>query len=416
MRIAILAHGTRGDIQPLLALGHALVGRGHGVAMTVTEGLCDWARGSAVKVVPMLPNSQEFLRSPEATEMLAYGRILGLAKALGELERTSNASMIEACVRASKGADLMLSTAVTVYRAQCIQDHSGIPHRPVLLFPAYATKQWASILSPIRDLRFGPANAASFQLLFRVIWRQFRPNIDEMCDSLGMPRYRGRPHFEDLPSLHAYSAELIAHPDDWDAHHRIVGWLDLSSELRAALGEGVVPSDLQAFLDSGNPPVFFGFGSMPIRDPERMIRDVSRVTAERGVRALIGAGWTDYDTRDLGDHVFIAGAFDHDAVLPRCRAAVHHGGSGTTGAAIRADLPAVIVSVFADQPDWGWRIEQAGVGATFPFKKLTPERLGSALDTILSDEYAARARDLGGRVRAEPGLVAACDVVEQWLR
>lgn len=129
------------------------------------------------------------------------------------------------------------------------------------------------------------------------------------------------------------------------------------------------PPDLQAWLDSGESPVFFGFGSMPIVDPRRMLADLAEVTRMLGVRGLIGAGWTAYDDIDLPDHLYLErGHVDHERVLPQCVAAVHHGGAGTAATVTRAGIASVVVSVFLDQPFWGWRIAQAGLGSTFPFR------------------------------------------------
>lgn len=164
-------------------------------------------------------------------------------------------------------------------------------------------------------------------------------------------------------------------------------------------------------------PVYFGFGSMPVLDPAGLLRDLAGITARLGVRGLVGAGRTDFGdaAADLPEHLFVATSeFDHDRVLPRCRAAVHHGGAGTTAAVLRAGLPSVVASVFADQPFWGWRLEQAGLGVTFPFRRLSPARLGAALDRVLDEKPARRARAVGAAVRNEDGSRRAADAVERW--
>jgi sterol 3beta-glucosyltransferase len=180
----------------------------------------------------------------------------------------------------------------------------------------------------------------------------------------------------------------------------------VSPALRAGLGEAEVPPDLDAWLADGPPPVFFGFGSMPVLDPARMLAHLAGITASRGIRGLVGAGSTDYGVpaAELPGHLHLTPpVVDHDQVLPRCRAAVHHGGSSTTAAVLRAGLPSVVASVFFDQPFWGWRVARTGVGVTVPFRALTPARLGQALDRVLDDGYVARARELGSAIRREDG-------------
>ncbi|MFD0535959.1 glycosyltransferase [Actinomadura luteofluorescens] len=101
-------------------------------------------------------------------------------------------------------------------------------------------------------------------------------------------------------------------------------------------------------------------------------------------------------------------------MLPRCRAAVHHGGAGTTASALRAGLPAVVASVYADQPFWGWRVERLGAGVTLPFRRLTPDRLHRALGRVLDPAYRDRARALGDALREEDAVALTADLVERW--
>jgi sterol 3beta-glucosyltransferase len=413
MRIAILAYGSRGDIQPMVALAAKLRERGHSVVMTANEDLADWASRSGVRVVPTQPNVEAFLKSNEARVFLAKGRITAFGRRIAALERGANSSLTTACIAAAEGADLVLSTVLTAYRGAAVGDAMGIEHRPVLTQPVRPTGEWASMLSPVPDLRAAALNRLSGKVFHGVWWRQNRSNIDEMCDTLGIARYQRRPEVEALPSIELYSPTVTGRPRDWSPHHELVGWCSLTRALREQLGEASPPEGLTEWIDAGPAPVFFGFGSMPVLDPARTLRELASVTAARGLRGLIGAGWSDYVGAGVPDHLFIAPAFDHDRVLPRCRAAVHHGGSGTTAAVLRAGLPSVVAHVFADQPYWGWRLEQLGVGVSMPFRKLDAGRLGRALDVVLDDGYGERSRHIGGQVRAEVGALGAADVIER---
>lgn len=237
-----------------------------------------------------------------------------------------------------------------------------------------------------------------------------------MRAALGLPRLRRRPRVERIRSAQLYGSALVPRPTEWEPHHEIAGFCGLRPELRASLGEGEVSHDLQTWLDAGPPPVFFGFGSMPILEPARVLGWVSAIAKARGLRALVGAGWSDYGAAALPEHVFLAPIFNHDRVLPRCLAAVHHGGAGTTAASLRAGLATAIVSVFADQPFWGWRLTELGAGTTLRFQTLTEERLAAAVDEVLKDERRARARSLADEVTRENGAVRAAEIVESWAR
>ena len=413
MRVAMLAYGSRGDIQPMVALGDELRLRGHSVVLTVNENLAEWVGRAGLDVVPMKPDMSVFLGSDRAKENMARGKVLTFLKELGAEERRANRSIIDACATASTGADLVISSVMTMYRGECVARAFGVPHRTAALYPILEAGNQASFVSPVRDLRSGWLNRASWRLQDFAHWLDNRANIDEMCDVLGIPRFTRRPRVEWTPSVEMYSGDVAPRPVEWHQRHEVVGWQALSPDLRARLGEHV-PADLSAWLDAGSAPVFFGFGSTPVADPRAMLRDIARVTEERGLRGLVCAGWSDYGDSDaLPEHLHVATSFDFDAVLPRCRAAVHHGGSGTTAAVLRAGLPSVVAGVLGDQAYWAWRLERLGAGVRLPFQKITAARLGAALDAALP--CGPRAKALSARLSATDPAAAAADVVERWL-
>jgi sterol 3beta-glucosyltransferase len=136
---------------------------------------------------------------------------------------------------------------------------------------------------------------------------------------------------------------------DWDGRRPLVGCLPLDDELRGMLGEADVDAGLDAWLSAGEPPMFVGFGSMPVQDPTATVAMITRVSRELGVRALVSAGWGELSSLGPADaEVRVVGNLDHDSVLGRCRAAVHHAGAGTTAAGLQAGPPTVVCSVFAD--------------------------------------------------------------------
>ncbi len=413
MRVAVLAHGSRGDIQPMVVLGDELRRRGHSVVMTVNENLAAWVARAGIDVVPMKPDMNALLTSETARNHMAQGKVLSFLKAMTLEEREANRSIIDSCVTAAEGADLVISTITTVYRGECLAKALGVPHRTSSLYPVLDAGNHASFLSPVRDLRLRRLNLASWRLLDAAFWQENKPNIDEMCDVLGIARYKRPPRVELIPSVAMYSGEVASRPAEWHRRHEIVGWQALSADLRTRLGENV-PDALDAWLDAGSAPIFFGFGSTPVADPSAMLHDIARLTRERGLRGLICAGWSDFgaDGAELPDHLYLANNVDFDAVLPRCRAAVHHGGSGTTASVLRAGLPSVIAGVLADQAYWAWRVEKLGAGVRLPFHRITADRLGAAVDAALA--RTARAKELGVRVSANTVQTAAADVVERW--
>jgi sterol 3beta-glucosyltransferase len=418
MKIAFLAHGTRGDVQPALAIGSVLRDRGHSVRLCVNADLAEWAARSGLPVTPSDLDVGRFLNSEEARDILARGRIATLVRRVTADERQADASIAKAVVEVSHDADLTLSTLGMALRGAALREVTGRPAASLLCAPMTPTAAWASLAGPVRNFGVGRANRLTFAAFDNLLWRQSKPSVHRLCQQLGVPPIERRLRIGDLPAVHAYSPRLVPRPPDWGPGQHIVGPALLGSDLRAALGESDLPSELNDWLAAGDPPVYFGFGSLPVPNPRGVLDDIIAVAGQLGVRALVSAGWTDYgvDPAQLPEHVFLAGPdLNHDEVLPRCAAAVHHGGSGTTAAVTRTGIPSVVISVFLDQPFWGWRLTRLGLGVSLPFRSLNRSRLARALTRVLSADCVARCHAFGALLRTENGPKQAADIIEHEL-
>jgi sterol 3beta-glucosyltransferase len=214
-----------------------------------------------------------------------------------------------------------------------------------------------------------------------------------------------------LPALMADDDLLHPRPTDGGAHAVVTGGWDMPAELRARVGEAAPDASLEAFLAAGPPPVFLGFGSMPVLNGAEMLGTVKRAVEASGQRAILAAGWSQLETVS-DERLHVVGTVDHDALLPRCSAAIHHGGAGTTRASLKAGLPTWICAVFADQPFWGARCKALGVGGTFPFPKLEAGRLTDAMRQLADPTVKLNAARLGEKLRAVDGLARAVETIE----
>jgi len=197
------------------------------------------------------------------------------------------------------------------------------------------------------------------------------------------------------------SPALIPKPKDWGPHITISGFYFLS------LGSNYQPDpDLAEFLASGPPPVYIGFGSIVVDDPNAMTKLIFDAVKKTGQRALVSKGWGGLGGDDLGkpEGVFMLGNCPHDWLFQRVSCVVHHGGAGTTAAGIALGRPTVIVPFFGDQPFWGAMVARAGAGPTpIPSKELTADRLADAILDALKPATLERARELGERIKEEKG-------------
>lgn len=204
-----------------------------------------------------------------------------------------------------------------------------------------------------------------------------------------------------MPNDTSRSPALIPKPNDWGGQVSIAGFYFLN------LASSYTPEpDLAAFLAAGPPPVYIGFGSIVVDDPNALTRMVFDAVSKTGVRALVSKGWGGIGADSVGipDGVFMLGNCPHDWLFQHVSCVVHHGGAGTTAAGIKLGKPTVVVPFFGDQPFWGSMIARAGAGPEpVPYKQLTADALAAAIQEALKPTTLARAEELGARIREEQG-------------
>lgn len=204
-----------------------------------------------------------------------------------------------------------------------------------------------------------------------------------------------------VPYTYCWSPALIPKPQDWASQISISGFFFLS-----LASSYTPPPDLADFLAAGPPPVYIGFGSIVVDDPNGLTELILNATRNCGARCLVSKGWGGIGSEelDIPEGVMLLGNCPHDWLFPQCAAVVHHGGAGTTAAGISAGKPTVVVPFFGDQPFWGAMVARAGAGPDpIPYKKLSVENLTEAIQFSISPETQARAKELGDKIRDEKG-------------
>jgi hypothetical protein len=210
------------------------------------------------------------------------------------------------------------------------------------------------------------------------------------------------------------SPALIPKPKDWGPHIDISGFFFLS------LASSYTPAaDLQAFLDAGPPPVYIGFGSIVVDDPNAMTKLIFDAVKKTGQRALVSKGWGGFGADEMGipEGVFMLGNVPHDWLFKRVSCVVHHGGAGTTAAGIALGRPTVVVPFFGDQPFWGSMVARAGAGPPpVPYKTLTSDKLAAAIMKALEPASLERAAELAAKISAEKGAEVGAASFHKQLR
>jgi sterol 3beta-glucosyltransferase len=416
MRIAIIAMGTRGDVQPYLALGKGLQAAGHLVRLITHENFAQLVSFYGLEFWPARGNVQAIMESPKLRELLEKGNFLAITAYTSEAAQQAAIDWAEDGLAACQGMDLLVAGVGGMFVALALAEKLKLPLLQAYIFPFTPTKAFPAILLPPFVSKLGGfVNQLSHHLFRQVMWQGARKG-DRLARKqvLGLPPapflglYHSAP-MQRFPVLYGFSPSILPKPADWK-NTCITGYWFLDEA-----DDWTPPAALLDFLDRGTPPIYIGFGSMGSRNPEQTADLVLEAITMTGQRAILQSGWGGLSKTDLPDTVFIVDSISHSWLFPRVAAVVHHGGAGTTSAGLRAGVPTIIIPFFGDQPFWGRRVAELGVGtAPIPRKQLTARKLAAAIHQAVNDlSMRQKAAQLGEKIRAEDGIGNIVDIVQK---
>ena len=415
MRIAIVAPGSRGDVEPYVALGKGLKQAGHVVRLVTHQDFEGFVNSNGVEFWPFEGNVQDIAQSIDMRAPLEGGNFLAIMSQMAKEAQRGAVAMAKGGLAACRGTDLVIAGIGGVFIGIALAEKLSLPLLQAYYIPFTPTRAYPSFLFPKLPAWFGGAlNRLSYQLARQMMWQGFR-SADRVArrDVLGLPAAPFWGPFEAdcvrrQPILYGYSPCVIPKPSDWGDDIHVTGYWFLD-----AADDWTPPAALMEFLQAGDPPVYIGFGSMRSRNPEQTADLVLHALAQAKQRAIMLSGWGGLRKADLPDTVFMLDSIPFSWLFPRVAAVVHHGGAGTTAAGLRAGVPSVIIPFFGDQPFWGQRVAELGVGpAPIPRRRLTVERLAQAIQEAVTDQtMRQRAASLGSKIQAEDGIARAVAVV-----
>ncbi|MFY1694744.1 glycosyltransferase [Solwaraspora sp. WMMA2101] len=420
VRVLIVTVGSRGDVQPYLALGTGLRAAGHDVTLATCARFRSFVTDHGLtyghlgdEILQLLDSAAGRAAMEDTTGLLGSIRTnIRLARQANPINRGLLADVWQAARQADP--------EVIVYHPKAlagphVAEKLGVPAVQAVAVPmSVATGDFPMIGMPALPLG-RPYNRLTYRLA-GAGYRMYDGMVNTFRqESLGLARTSGAalatrlPDGRPIPVLHAISGHVLPRPADWPGHAQLTGYWFLES----ATG-WQPPAKLVDFLDAGDPPVYVGFGSMAGRDPQRLTRAVGDALRLAGVRGVVATGWGGLDAADLPDSVLPITQAPHDWLFPRVSAVVHHGGAGTTAAALRAGRPSVICPFILDQFFWGRRVAALGAGsAPVPQATLTGQRLAAAIRQVTTDaDVRDAAAGLGRRITAEDGVASAVARIE----
>ena len=418
-RIAMIALGSRGDVQPYIALGKGLQTAGHDVRILTHEDYEPLVAAHGLAFRLMKGNVQAIVESPEMRELLAKGNFLAINAYTAKAAQSAALDWAKDGLAGCEGMDLLVAGIGGLNIGLALGEKLDIPLVEAHVVPFSPTAAFPGALFPPGVAKLGGlANRLSHHLTRQAMWQGYRA-ADKLARQqvLDLPPapfwgpYRAA-RARRSPVLYGFSPAVLPKPPDWAENVHVTGCWFLESE-----PDWTPPPALSRFLQAGLAPVCLGFGSMSNRDPEETADLILRALSLAGQRAVILSGWGGFRQTDLPDTVMVMKSAPHDWLFARAAAVVHHGGAGTTAASLRSGVPTAVVPFFGDQPFWGRRVADLGVGPEpMPRRHLTAEQLARAIkEMVYNQTMRQQAASLGAAIRAENGIARAVALLQEWL-
>ncbi|PKU24103.1 glycosyltransferase [Telmatospirillum siberiense] len=419
MRVTILIPGTEGDVRPLVALGRGMQAAGHSVRIATTGDFVGLIEGAGLEFASLPGNSRQV--TAEHQSAFEQGRsLLSMARMARDITKAMVDTWPAAGKEACHDADLILAGGGAVPFGVSLAEALDRPFVQVHLQP---NGLFASLPSTLLPLPPRPLPGIANRLIHRGVaalsWWAMRPAVNDVIRAqLGLSPYpwSGPPYKRPSarwPTLFGFSEHMVPRPRRWCDHARVSGYWFLDRDRMWQ-----PPEDLAAFLEAGERPVYIGLGSMSSPRTRLALETTLRVIERSGRRAVVAVGWS--GAADLpipaGAQWFVTNGAPHDWLFPRVTAAIHHGGAGTTAAAVRAGIPSIILPLFGDQHFWAWRLQSLGAAVWCPRVDgaIPEESLSRAIARIGEPALRRRARQLAGLIGAERGVDTALMALHGW--
>ena len=415
LSVVLLVVGTRGDVQPFIGAGVRLA-RQHRVRLATHAEFRSMVEGTGLEFYPLGGDPRELVEYMVRTG----GRVLPVRldhivedvprkrAVIGEILE----STWRACTEPDPehpdtpfAAEWIVANPQSYGHIHCAEA-LNVPLHMVLTMPWTATSAFPHPMTHLQPGEYRPVrNFLSYGVVNMLMYGGVADVVNGFREkTLGLPVLdvaQGAALLEDaeVPFTYLFPESLIPKPPDWGPH------IELTNFVFVDQADGYEPpADLAEFLAAGKPPIYVGFGSLVVPDPEALTRTVFEALAKAGARGIVSRGWGNVGQETPPAHVHVIEDIPHDWLFPRCRIVCHHGGAGTTAAGLRAGLPTVIVPFFGDQFFWGEVIAGAGAGpAPIPAGELTVDRLAEAFAACESRDIRTKARKLGATIRKQDG-------------
>ena len=411
--ITILALGSLGDIQPLVALGKGIRNAGHSVKFATNDCFASLVKDNGLDFSRLSGNFPAAVIEDHETFARKGGDPIAMTKALGRIWKPSAAFWTEEGMAACEDADFIIANFFAEYLGASFAEKLKIPFVRVWVVPGALVSSFPMSKTSIKHWFLQHVmNGIFWQSMRSVINRSLRTTLELKPYPWYGPQYKWRK--EQIPVLFPFSNQVTQWADNYlPKFAKITGYWFLDSN-----DSWQPPADLLDFLEEGEKPIYVGFGSNPILNTEHMNEIILKAIQKSNKRAIVqaGLGGTGDFQKDIDDvNIFPVNFVPFDWLFPKVEVAVHHGGAGTTGLAVRAGIPSIVAYFVADQPFWGESLYNLGVApAPIPLKSLTSELLAKSIKLASDESMQKNTQDLGNRIRSEDGISNTIAALKGW--
>jgi sterol 3beta-glucosyltransferase len=418
MNIGIFTYGTRGDLQPYVALALGLMEKGHEVTISATEDFSAFVEGFGIPFRPLFGNAETAMNSAEGQSILKSENPMQLMKYYFKVLHDNRVPLRKSYFDAVSKVDFVVANLMTLPIVHAIAERQQKKMALTYFMPPIVqTREFP--LGEFDFFNFPWYNKLTYKIAQSFFWKIVKKDTNEYRASLGLPVLTESlvKHIDDqrVPDLYCISPTLIPQPRDWDGHHKITGFLTVPKQRREDHVLDVMPAGLSDWLSGGDRPVYIGFGSNGVGNVKRFVDIILAILEKTDERILFATGWSQFGELPRHKNLFVAKYVNHETIFPLCKAGVFHGGAGTLAAMLRSDLPVIIVSFYTDQPSWGKIIGQRKLGVHIPAKKITADKLLGAIRFVQSAEIRDNVKAVGRAIREERGVENAVAEIEDYF-
>lgn len=418
MNIGIFTYGTRGDLQPYVALALGLMNNGHKVTLSATEDFKDFVEGFGVAFQPLWGNAETMMNSKEGQSILQTENSIKLMKYYFKVLHDNRKPLRKSYYEAISKVDFIIANSMTLPIVSAIAEKQN--KKVALTYfmpPVVPTTEFP--LGDFDFLNFTWYNKLTYKIAQGFFWKFIKQDTNEYRKELGLPELKENLvtylDKQKILDLYCLSQSLIPQPKDWESHHKITGFINIPKQKRETHFLDQTPTELADWLSNGDKPIYIGFGSNGVGNTEKFSKILTQILEKTNERILFCTGWSQFNDLPKQDNLFVTKYVNHETILPQCKIGIFHGGAGTLATMLRHNLPVIIVSFYTDQPTWGKIVERKKLGFHIPVKTLSADKIISAIQKVQTKEIEKNVSTVGQQIRNENGLDNAITEIEKYF-